>query len=148
MKSSPAVQNLFVYGTLRRDHGHELNQLLSRHASLLGPATLQARLYLVEDFPGAVASGNPRDVVHGEVYVLQRPGRVLPTLDEYEECDAAHPDRGLYRREKASVVMGDGRPEHAWVYFYNKPTAGMTRIESGDFATIRPTAGRAATRRG
>lgn len=101
----------------------------------------------MEDFPAAVPSDNPREMAQGEVYLLRSPSRVLSELDVYEKRDPAHPDRGLYRRERTTVVMQDGQPAQAWIYFLNRPTAGMRLIEAGDFADVRPSPRPAATRR-
>lgn len=127
---------LFVYGTLRRDSRHEMYRLLARNAAFVGDATFQGRLYLVDDFPGAVKSSSPEDSIHGEVYCLERSEQVLPRLDDYEEFDPQSPDTSLYRREKAIVLLDDTTPVDAWIYLYNRPTVGLRPILSGDFLQI------------
>ena len=135
MKLSPA-EFLFVYGTLRRDIRHEMYRLLARNADFVGDATFQGRLYLVDDFPGAVSSPSSEDCVRGEVYRLEEPQQVLSKLDDYEEFDPQSPEAGLYRRVKAMVLLDDDTPVDAWIYLYNRPTAGLLAIPSGDFLQI------------
>ncbi|MEX0701624.1 MAG: gamma-glutamylcyclotransferase family protein [Planctomycetales bacterium] len=131
--NSISPQYIFVYGTLRRDTRHEMYRLLARHAQFMGDATFRGRLYLVDDYPGAVASSSPGDQVRGEVYLLLHPDDVLPKLDEYEEFDPQSPETSLYRRDTAEVVLDDGSRLLSWVYLYNKPTTELSRIASGDF---------------
>ena len=126
-------QHLFVYGTLRRDSRHDMYDLLARHASFVGDASFQGRLFLVEKFPGAIRSLDPSDSVRGEVYRLESPRAVLPRLDEYEDFDPGDPHGSLYRRELADVVLDDGRVVRAWLYLYNRPVDGLPRVSSGDY---------------
>lgn len=127
------VEFLFVYGTLRRDSRHEMYRLLARHADFVGDAVFQGRLYLVDDFPGAVPSEAATDLVHGELYILDAPDLVLPRLDEYEEFDPARPEASLYRRQRERVTLADGSAINAWIYLFNRPTSGLPQIGSGDF---------------
>jgi gamma-glutamylcyclotransferase (GGCT)/AIG2-like uncharacterized protein YtfP len=68
---------LFVYGTLMRGFDHPMAQLLSRSAEFLGEARCQGRLYLIKHYPGLVLSGDPADVVFGELYRLRAPAELL-----------------------------------------------------------------------
>jgi gamma-glutamylcyclotransferase (GGCT)/AIG2-like uncharacterized protein YtfP len=126
-------QHLFVYGTLRRDSRHEMYRLLARNADFVGDAVFRGRLYLIDDYPGAVPSASPDDIVKGELYLLERPDQVLPKLDDYEEFDSARPQASLYRRELRDVRLENGSVRKAWIYLFNKPTVGLALIPSGDF---------------
>lgn len=134
--SSAQQQHLFVYGTLRRDSQHEMYQLLARNADFVGDAIFRGRLYLVDEYPGAVASHSPRDAVRGEVYLLRRPDQVLPELDEYEEFDPSSPETSLYRGAMVKVFLDNSASLDAWIYLYNRPTQGLPPIPSGDFPQI------------
>ena len=138
----PAESYLFVYGTLRRDSQHEMFHILAKHATFVGEAGFCGRLFLVDDYPGAVVSGNTGDRVRGELYRLVDPDVVLNHLDEYEEVDPREPDSGLFRRTLHFVTLLDGTAVQAWVYLYNRPVAGLTPIPSGDFLKAGHTSAR------
>lgn len=124
---------LFVYGTLRRDPAGRIHPLLGPDAVWHGMARWPGRLYRVTgDYPGAVPSSTPADLVHGELYALSDP--VLGALDDYEDCGATDPE---YRRRLAQVERADGSTVTAWVYVYARPVAGLTPIATGDFGPGR-----------
>jgi gamma-glutamylcyclotransferase (GGCT)/AIG2-like uncharacterized protein YtfP len=133
----PSSQYLFVYGSLRRDHEHEMSRWLARNADFVGDATLPGRLYLVDVYPGAVPSATPEDTVRGQIFLLERPDPILAKLDEYENFDPQSPSTSLYRRELAKVFVEDGTPLDAWVYLYNRSTNGLTPIPSGRWEQTR-----------
>lgn len=124
---------LFVYGTLRRDAAGNTHPLLAGAARLVGEALCRGRLYLIADYPGLVASGNPRDVVRGEVYELDEPLLLLPRLDDHEGCGPGFPRPTEFVRRSRAVWLDDGRILATWVYLYNRDTDGLLLIESGDF---------------
>jgi len=128
---------LFVYGTLRRASGHRAHERLARAAEPVGEGTVAGRLYLVEDYPGLVAAPGEPARVRGEVYRLIA-ASALADLDRYEGCDPLAPARGLYRRERAEVVLDDGRRVAAWVYVYNRPVTALRPIASGDYCSDEP----------
>jgi len=121
---------LFVYGTLRSGCANEMYDLLARNADFTDDASYQGRLYLIDDYPGAVASDDPVDRIKGEVYALREPEKILPTLDEYEGCGQRSAE---YIRIRQAVVLNSGRELTAWVYIYQRPIHGLSPIASGDF---------------
>lgn len=127
-----AIDLLFVYGTLTRGDGGGVNPLLGS-AEYLGEAYWRGGLYLVDWYPGAVASDEPDAVVRGELYRLTEPAATLGTLDGYEECGPAFGADPEYVRELTVVTLGDGSRREAWIYRYNRPVAGLRRLVSGDF---------------
>jgi gamma-glutamylcyclotransferase (GGCT)/AIG2-like uncharacterized protein YtfP len=127
---------LFVYGTLRRDTGSEMYRLLARYADFVGEASYQGKLYKIDYYPGVVPSEDPSDLVQGEVYRLLSPERVLPRLDQYEECGPGFPEPSEYRRELQRVRLRNGHTIRAWVYVYSRPTDDLELIPSGDFLEI------------
>jgi gamma-glutamylcyclotransferase (GGCT)/AIG2-like uncharacterized protein YtfP len=124
--------HLFVYGTLMRGFDHPMAQLLLRSADLIGEARCQGRLYLVTHYPALVLSGDPRDVVFGELYRLRAPDQLLREFDMYEACGEGFAAPTEYVRQMLSVTLEGGTTE-AWTYIYNWPVAHLTRIASGRF---------------
>lgn len=124
---------LFVYGTLRQNANHPMHQQLATHARFVAMALLQACLYQVSYYPGAVPSNNVANQVLGELYQLLQPEQLLPLLDNYEECGEGFAQPQEYRRELQQVTLEDGASVSAWVYIYNRDTSGLKLITSGDF---------------
>jgi gamma-glutamylcyclotransferase (GGCT)/AIG2-like uncharacterized protein YtfP len=124
---------LFVYGTLMRGFDHPMAKLLSRSADYLGPATCRGRLYLIKHYPGLVASSDPADIVHGELYRLRDRDALLGEFDMYEACGAGFPEPTEYLRRMLAVTDENGAALEAWTYLYNWPVAGLPRIVSGKF---------------
>ena len=127
------LDRLFVYGTLMRGFDHPMAQLLSRGADLIGEARCQGRLYLVTHYPALVLSGDPADVVFGELYRLGAPGELLREFDMYEACGEGFAEPTEYVRRMLRVTSDDGGAEEAWTYIYNWPVARLPRIASGRF---------------
>jgi gamma-glutamylcyclotransferase (GGCT)/AIG2-like uncharacterized protein YtfP len=124
--------NLFVYGTLMRGFEHPMAQLLSRSADLIGEARCRGLLYLVTHYPALVLSGDPADVVFGELYRLRAPDELLREFDMYEACGEGFAEPTEYVRQLLSVTLEGGATE-AWTYVYNWPVAHLTHIASGRF---------------
>jgi gamma-glutamylcyclotransferase (GGCT)/AIG2-like uncharacterized protein YtfP len=124
---------LFVYGTLMKATEHPMADELSRHARFVGGAVFNGRLYRLQGYPGAVASADAGDRVHGELYELTDAERVLPILDRYEGCAAGAEQPTEYSRELRSVLMEE-TPFKAWIYLYNYAVDGRERIASGRYA--------------
>ena len=125
---------LFVYGSLLSRIAHPQGERLRREATLVGPATLQARLYRVSWYPGITLSENARDAVHGEIYRLDGGAATLAWLDEYEgvttgATSVAPADE--YARVQCKISDADGAAHGAWVYLYRRDTAGLAHVESG-----------------
>ena len=126
-------QYLFVYGTLRHNVKHPMHQLLAQQARFVAMARYQAVLYQVSYYPGAVPSNDIADQVLGEMYQILQPEKVLPLLDNYEECGPGFAQPQEYRRELQQVMLDNGASLSAWVYIYNRDTSGLKQILSGDF---------------
>lgn len=105
-------------------------RLLRGHADLLEDATIAARLYHLDGYPGAVASPDGADRVHGEVFALREPhaDEVLAALDAYEG--------EAFERVEVEVALGSGETARCWTYLFTGSVAGRPRIASGDF--LRP----------
>jgi gamma-glutamylcyclotransferase (GGCT)/AIG2-like uncharacterized protein YtfP len=113
--------NIFVYGTLvsaaSGDMGANERKRLREASQLLGPATLQGRLYHLGRYPGAVETADPDALVHGEVMRLADPAATLAWLDAYEGIRPGDPDPE-YARRICPVWLADGSVISAWVYLY------------------------------
>ena len=80
---------LFVYGTLRKGAAHKMREILFRRSEPVSRALLQAMLYDLGEYPAAVISENPADVVVGELYALdpKHGHEALAAVDEHEGID-------------------------------------------------------------
>ena len=87
-------------------------------ANLVGSATVRGSIFLVGLYPGYRTV--PDGVVHGEVWRLHDPGKMIAALDKYEGSK--------YRCVVVATSLGE-----AWIYEYIDPVEASTRIESGDF---------------
>ena len=129
---------LFVYGTLRhgaprRTAGQRCYELLQQHACLISDGRYQAKLYLVDYYPGAVPSYDSAWQVSGEVYQLQQATNLLAELDDYEQCGPGFASPTEYLLLKQQITLNSGEVVTAWTYVYNQPTDGLQQILSGDF---------------
>jgi len=126
---------LFVYGTLRRLYGHPQHAMLERNSEFVGEGAIQAQLFYLGNYPGALLSVEPSDRVIGEVYRLDgcQADDTLRQLDEYEGLGQADPEACEYRREVVTVRLADGSMVHAWAYVLNREPQGCIRIVSGDY---------------
>ncbi len=129
---------LFVYGTLRREAGKEVHELLRKNGRYQGRGTVRGKLFRLDGYPGLVLSNNAEDTVVGEVYRLDNEhiDKTLSELDEYEGMGHSDPPPHEYRRETVSVRM-NGSIVDAWAYVMNRSPEGRPRIQSGDFLDQR-----------
>ncbi len=106
---------IFVYGSLRHKQG---NSHWMTNAQLLGAFSIEGyQLYSLGHYPGAVPGEGS---VYGEVYRID-----ASTL---AELDDLRTQGGEYKRQLIQTPYGS-----AWMYVYQRPTGGLTLIESGDW---------------
>ncbi|EKQ9978470.1 gamma-glutamylcyclotransferase [Cronobacter sakazakii] len=106
---------IFVYGSLRRKQG---NSHWMTNAQWLGDYDIENyQLFSLGHYPGAVPGEGS---VVGEVYRID-----ATTL---AELDALRTARVEYKRQLIQTPYGS-----AWMYVYQRPTEGLTRIESGNW---------------
>ena len=122
---------LFVYGTLLATAGHAMGARLRREARLLGPATIQGRLYSLGGYPGLVEAADARSLVHGELYALDTPAVTLRWLDAYEGILPGRPMDSPYERCVRRVQAGCGGTADAWVYLYRRSVRLRPQVEGG-----------------
>jgi len=113
---------------MRGQRNDALSQL---EASLVGPGTIQAKLYDLGEYPGAKPDHHHR--VKGELYHLPDPAKALALLDDYEGVVSLRCQSSLFVREQAQVTLEARRTETAWVYFYNRPVDESHLMPDGDY---------------
>ena len=124
---------LFVYGTLRKGHGHPMSQLLDTSAQLLGEGFFQGLLFDLGPFPVAVSTELPGQVVVGDLYLLKQGEKVLDLMDEYEGVGEVL-DQGIaYQRVQVKVTLKDGAVHDSWIYLHTGHTNHLRPISSGDY---------------
>ncbi|WP_440997031.1 gamma-glutamylcyclotransferase family protein [Arhodomonas sp. SL1] len=126
---------VFAYGTLITGAlDREVEALLRRSLLARHPARLRGRLYDLGDYPAAVPTAHGREHIMGELLVLTGGMATLAVLDAYEDHSPECPERGLFRRRRATVQRRDtGGRERALVYWYNAGLARARRIPGGDW---------------
>jgi gamma-glutamylcyclotransferase (GGCT)/AIG2-like uncharacterized protein YtfP len=125
------VNRVFFYGTLMAGFDRRRRAGIDDKLRYMGRGSIQAALFDLGIYPAAVPA--PEGVVWGEVWEMTEPPAVLAALDDIEGYRPDDPDRSLYRRSTAEVVLPDEGRALAWVYFYNAPLGRASRIASGDY---------------
>lgn len=124
---------LFVYGTLRKSLPSPMSMLLAQEANFIAEGYLQAKLYDLGSYPGAVLSNDPINLVRGDVYLLPNAQALFERLDDYEECTHHYVPPHEYRRVLAEVTVSLEVKLSAWTYLYNRTTDNLLCIDSGDY---------------
>ncbi|MEO1040659.1 MAG: gamma-glutamylcyclotransferase family protein [Pseudomonadota bacterium] len=138
--------HLFVYGTLLSEAQHPMGQLLERHATLIGPGSIQARLYMIEEedaqghntYPGAVPSPWPEDKVFGVVYRVIDPDPVFDAFNDFEACAPGWPEPYEFLLRPIDVALDSGEKFRAQSYLYTWDTSRATLIPSGRYDRVSP----------
>ncbi len=124
---------LFVYGTLKKSYDHPLHNEINLYSDFFSEGVYNGKLFLIGEYPGAIVSSNPNDIVYGEVYLLTNANRLLSILDEYEECEAHSPQPTEYIRSLQLIHLNNNASVKAWIYLYNYNTDCLLPINSGKF---------------
>ena len=135
------TERLFVYGTLRANVAGSMSHLLARQARRDGLARALGQLFDLGRYPGFVPSSQPDAWVHGELFTLDDPSKILPVLDAYEGCSPDDPHPHEFERVQLQVITETGERQLAWTYAYKGPTANKPVIASGDFARLSASQG-------
>ena len=125
--------HLFVYGTLLSAVPSSMAKFLRRRATLVGPATVQGRLFDLGMYPGfQMGEGE----VAGELYALE-PGKqseTLSMLDAYEGVTGEDEDE--YVRTEIICRMNDGSSLTAQTYVSKSIPATASLLANGDYASF------------
>ena len=128
----PSLADLvFFYGTLMAGFDRRRRAGIDPKLTYVGRGSIHAALFDLGIYPAAVPA--PEGIVWGEVYAMADPETVIAALDDIEGFRPDDPDKSLYSREQADVILPDGSMARAWVYFYNAPLGQAPPIPSGDY---------------
>jgi gamma-glutamylcyclotransferase (GGCT)/AIG2-like uncharacterized protein YtfP len=125
---------LFIYGTLHPDRAPAA---IASTARLLKPfgvennrATIQARIYDLGAYPGAILSDAPSETLTGELFILPDgpdAAAILARLDDYEDFRPTDPANSLFLRQRVLAALQNGPDAGTeiacWVYTYNCPAS-------------------------
>ncbi len=104
------------------------------HSVFVAEGWFQGRMYLIDAYPGVIASECKEDRVFGEVYRLAATRPVLSVLDDYEACGPIHVTPTEYSRTQVSILTTqDGMLNPVWIYLYQWPVQADALIQTGDF---------------
>ena len=117
------MEYLFVYGTLRKNYDLKLKNRVAQDMTYIGKAKVQARMYDLGRYPGAVKDRNSEVV--GDVFLLSNTEKVLSYLDEYEGEE--------YERKQEKVKLRSGKWVNAWMYWYKEQPVEEQRIFYKDY---------------
>ena len=118
---------VFVYGSLMR--GLDLHHFM-KAGVFAGEGSAEGALVSLGRYPGLV-DGPGR--VRGELYAFADLAAALDVLDDLEDYDAGDPDASMYLRVARQIARDDGSTTLAWLYRYNRQTAGMPHVPGGDW---------------
>ncbi|MEP6467662.1 MAG: gamma-glutamylcyclotransferase family protein [Parafilimonas sp.] len=115
---------LFVYGTLRNGYNLKLKDKVMSDLEYVGKAKVDASLYDLGEYPGAIKENNSNEVI-GDVFLISNPERVFKILDKYEGNE--------FNREKDRVVLRSGKSLDAWIYWYNQKPEKALKIRQKNY---------------
>jgi gamma-glutamylcyclotransferase (GGCT)/AIG2-like uncharacterized protein YtfP len=123
---------LFVYGSLMKGMVH--HNKVAAMVKDIKPATCVGTLYrLPVGYPAMVEGPG---TVRGELFTLDKFKDIIKILDEFEGYSQTTPEKSLYMRLEASVMVdGAKKPATSFAYFLNKlklPKEASV-IDSGDY---------------
>lgn len=128
---------LFVYGTLLAGcRDPFIDRVITDCCRFCGQGFIQARLYDLGEYPGAVVSPRRQDRVYGEVWEVLQPGECFRVLDDYEEYLPHDAESSEFVRSRVVVCLpGKKATLECWAYMYNKYSGEHCnkRISSGDW---------------
>ncbi|MDN5287005.1 MAG: btrG [Mucilaginibacter sp.] len=122
---------LFVYGTLLNSD-NSYGAYLQQHCTLLQQGKFKGQLYNAGEYPGAVIDTNIDQYVHGSIYLMDEPAKVLEFIDDYEGFGDDQEQPNLFLRVLTIIETIDS-PVECWVYVYNLPVDGLLWIRLGKY---------------
>lgn len=127
------VQQIFVYGSLRKGFHHPAYAYISRYFTLVAEGKVKGSLYDLGAYPAALPS-EEGSFITGELYRINNADEfawALAQLDDYEGLNTEQGEIALYRRDTVTVYLTAGT-EQAWIYWYNGQVDERARIQTGD----------------
>jgi gamma-glutamylcyclotransferase (GGCT)/AIG2-like uncharacterized protein YtfP len=128
------VDHIFVYGTLMK--GFARHHLLEAWAHPMTRQEARAPGILFDSrkgHPCLVPAKNEGQIVKGELYRIRDNRQAFEMLDIVEDFRGYGDARSEFRRALVRAETAGGQSTLAWAYFYNRPTARLDVIESGDW---------------
>lgn len=129
-----STEFIFVYGTLRQETATSMSQHLRQQCDFISTGQLQAKLFEVDGYPGAIISESANDKVIGDVYRAHV--SILEQLDRYEECSSDFALPHEYIRQRHAIALANGDSISAWAYIFNRDVSNLFQIQSGDYLTF------------
>src|SRR5690606_17839118 len=108
-----------------------MRALLRLNGTSLGAATVAGRLIDLGDYPGFVEAAGSEDIVHGELFRVERPGEAFATLDAYEGVSLEPTLDDEYARILVPVQPVSGEQVTAWVYCFRGDAMQAPPIAGG-----------------
>ena len=139
MNPSARIDQIFVYGTLRKAASHPMHRVLERYSTFVGEGSIRGELYDLGPYPGLHVPEDCDDRVIGEVYRLNESdaAQALRELDLYEGCDESDPQPHLYQRQSVRVWLAGATESEAWVYAMRGMPPRAVRVPGGDYLAWR-----------
>lgn len=95
---------------------------------------MPGQLYDLGNYPGAVYQTDAESFVHGKIFELKHPEKVLQQLDYYEGIGSGHNEENQYSRSIITLnCMGE--PINCWVYLFQLDPRPFDLIESGNYSS-------------
>jgi len=133
-KNDKKEQYIFVYGTLRGKGMLPITELIDNRVIFVGKATIRAKMYLVDYYPGIIAGSSVNGCVHGEVYQLLNLPDYISILDEHEGVSSPPHKNDLFKKIFIEATLYKGNKIRCLAYAYNrKILPSMPFVESGDY---------------
>jgi gamma-glutamylcyclotransferase (GGCT)/AIG2-like uncharacterized protein YtfP len=117
------MQNLFVYGSLRRGMQNDFARLLHERSDFVGTGQVRGTLYDLGAYAGLVVSVNAQRWVRGEVFEI-KDDNLMVKLDEYEGSE--------FERVVVDATLDSGVVAPCWVYSYRGNVSSRSEITSGE----------------
>ena len=125
---------LFVYGTLLSSD-NEYAAFLKSNSVFYADGELNARMYDIGEYPGAVQSIKKGEIVYGCILEMNDTSAVLPIVDEYEGYGPGQIQPYEFVRELVEIRT-DAGDICCWTYLYNLSIRGLPQITSGKYIVI------------
>ncbi|MBB6128918.1 gamma-glutamylcyclotransferase family protein [Mucilaginibacter lappiensis] len=127
----PVCPHLFVYGTLL-DSGNSYGAYLQQHCTLIKKGKFKGKLYDIGEYPGAIVDESTDQYVHGSIYQMDEPEKILNFIDDYEGFGDDQEQPNLFTRELTSIETDMGTVQ-CWIYLYHLSVANLPQIPSGQY---------------
>ncbi len=137
MAQQQPVQNLFVYGTLRKGFDNETFSYIDPYVSLLGKASVKGDCFLFNELP-ALVQKEMKQTISGILYRINDPEAVSWVLMQLDDLKGMRPDNSeipLYKRTLTKIFF-NGEELDAWIYLFNADVAGLPMLASDDISKL------------